>query len=166
MTQSVYVIRSESGPIKIGISKQPKLRLADIVRGQPFSAELIYSMNDDEVRATTIERIAHQLLSEACRRGEWFDITPEEAIEALYVALELAKAGVLPNGSNGDPRIITPMSRELVDAIDEYRFENRLPSRAEAIRSLIELALQTIAQQQDFEGKGSPRRAVNPLAMK
>ena len=40
-----------------------------------------------------------------------------------------------------DPRIITPMPQKLVDAIDDYRFTNRLASRAEAIRQLIELGL-------------------------
>jgi metal-responsive CopG/Arc/MetJ family transcriptional regulator len=45
-----------------------------------------------------------------------------------------------------DQRVIIPMSAELIAAIDDYRYANRLPSRAEAIRSLIELGLQTIAQ--------------------
>ena len=42
-----------------------------------------------------------------------------------------------PDMPEKDPRIIVPMPPELVEAIDEYRFENRLPSRAEAIRTLI-----------------------------
>jgi metal-responsive CopG/Arc/MetJ family transcriptional regulator len=42
-----------------------------------------------------------------------------------------------------DPRIITPMPQRLVDAIDDYRFSNRLASRAEAIRQLIALGLQS-----------------------
>ena len=41
------------------------------------------------------------------------------------------------------PRIITPIPRPLLRAIDDYRFSQRLPSRAEAIRQLIELGLQT-----------------------
>ena len=40
-----------------------------------------------------------------------------------------------------DPRIITPMPAELVQRIDDYRFKNRLPSRAEAIRRLVEKGL-------------------------
>lgn len=42
-----------------------------------------------------------------------------------------------------DPRVITPMPQKLIDQIDEYRWANRIPSRAEAIRQLIEEALQT-----------------------
>jgi metal-responsive CopG/Arc/MetJ family transcriptional regulator len=38
-------------------------------------------------------------------------------------------------------RIITPMSKTLVAAIDDFRFEQRIASRAEAIRRLIEAGL-------------------------
>jgi len=40
-----------------------------------------------------------------------------------------------------DPRIITPMPQEMVSRIDDYRFANRIPSRAEAIRRLVEKGL-------------------------
>jgi hypothetical protein len=39
-------------------------------------------------------------------------------------------------------RVITPMPKSLVQAIDDYRFAQRHPSRAEAIRRLIELGLE------------------------
>jgi hypothetical protein len=39
-------------------------------------------------------------------------------------------------------RVITPMPPSLVTAIDDFRFANRVPSRAEAIRRLIELGLE------------------------
>ena len=38
-------------------------------------------------------------------------------------------------------RIITPMPKSLVSAVDDYRYANRIASRAEAIRRLIELGL-------------------------
>jgi len=41
-----------------------------------------------------------------------------------------------------DPeRIAIPMPEDLVRRIDEFRWENRLPSRAAAIRQLIEQGL-------------------------
>lgn len=40
-----------------------------------------------------------------------------------------------------DPRIITPMPQTLVARIDDYRFKHRIPSRAEAIRRLVEKGL-------------------------
>jgi len=39
-------------------------------------------------------------------------------------------------------RIIIPMAESLVKAIDDYRFTARRPSRADAIRHLIELGLE------------------------
>jgi metal-responsive CopG/Arc/MetJ family transcriptional regulator len=40
-----------------------------------------------------------------------------------------------------DTRIITPMPSSLVAKIDDYRFRERLPSRAAAIRTLVEKGL-------------------------
>lgn len=44
-------------------------------------------------------------------------------------------------------RIITPMSKSLIKAIDDYRFEKRLPSRAEAIRTLIIKSLESSSKE-------------------
>lgn len=40
-------------------------------------------------------------------------------------------------------RIIIPTPASLLRQIDDYRFENRIPSRAAAIRRLLEIALTT-----------------------
>jgi|HubBroStandDraft_1064217.scaffolds.fasta_scaffold1638596_2 hypothetical protein len=42
-------------------------------------------------------------------------------------------------------RVITPMPKSLLTAIDDYRFAQRMPSRAEAIRRLIEAGLRAVA---------------------
>ena len=42
-----------------------------------------------------------------------------------------------------DPeRVAIPMPKDLLAQIDEYRWANRLPSRAEAIRQLVQKGLQ------------------------
>jgi len=42
-----------------------------------------------------------------------------------------------------DPRlIVVPMPQELIDQIDDYRWANRIPSRAEAIRQLVKEGLE------------------------
>jgi hypothetical protein len=43
-----------------------------------------------------------------------------------------------------DPRVIIPMPQDLVDRIDDFRFRQRVPSRTEAIRRLIAIALDGI----------------------
>jgi metal-responsive CopG/Arc/MetJ family transcriptional regulator len=45
------------------------------------------------------------------------------------------------------PRVITPIPNALLARIDDYRFKARLPSRAEAIRRLIELGLKAAEKQ-------------------
>lgn len=42
-----------------------------------------------------------------------------------------------------DPRIIIPMPKKLVAQIDDYRWANRIPSRAEAIRQLVRKGLRS-----------------------
>ena len=44
-----------------------------------------------------------------------------------------------------DKRIIFPVSQAELDAIDDWRFEHRMPSRSEAIRELIRRALDALA---------------------
>lgn len=39
-------------------------------------------------------------------------------------------------------RVITPMSKEMVDAIADFRFEARCDTKAEAVRRLIALGLE------------------------
>ncbi len=41
-------------------------------------------------------------------------------------------------------RVITPMPPSLVKEIDDYRFQQRVPSRAEAIRQLIIAGIEAI----------------------
>jgi hypothetical protein len=45
-------------------------------------------------------------------------------------------------------RLPIMVSRQEAKAIDEYRFANRIPSRAEAIRRLIELGLAATDQKE------------------
>lgn len=40
-----------------------------------------------------------------------------------------------------DQKLIIQVSKELIEQIDDYRFKNRIQSRAEAVRQLIEKAL-------------------------
>jgi metal-responsive CopG/Arc/MetJ family transcriptional regulator len=52
-------------------------------------------------------------------------------------------------------RVITPMPPSLVRAIDDFRYKMRIPSRAEAIRQLIEAGLQV---QKGEKPDASPKR--------
>jgi hypothetical protein len=44
----------------------------------------------------------------------------------------------------GSPkRILVDLPRELLRAVEDYRYSQRIPTRAEALRRLLELGLQT-----------------------
>lgn len=57
--------------------------------------------------------------------------------------LDILRSSPYRPAMNGkDPRIITPLPRALLKAIDDFRFNKRLASRSEAIRQLIALGLE------------------------
>ena len=43
-----------------------------------------------------------------------------------------------------DRRIIVPMPSELLEAVDDYRYRERVPSRADAIRRLLRVGLEGV----------------------
>ena len=40
-----------------------------------------------------------------------------------------------------NPKILITLNEKLIDRLDDYRYENRIPSRSEAIRKLLDEAL-------------------------
>jgi len=47
----------------------------------------------------------------------------------------------MPAKPDEPQRIIVPMRRDLLERIDDFRYDHRVPSRAEAIRQLIDAGL-------------------------
>jgi hypothetical protein len=43
-------------------------------------------------------------------------------------------------------KVTTPLTPEMVTAIDDFRFDNRKGSRSEAIRDLLHIALETLGK--------------------
>lgn len=76
----VYVIFNKDVNItKIGVASDVKNRLSSIKHGCGCEMELVYNTTLME-NFFEIETKAHQHFSDRRRYGEWFDITPEEAI--------------------------------------------------------------------------------------
>ena len=40
-----------------------------------------------------------------------------------------------------NPKILITLNKKLIEKVDDYRYENRIPSRSEAIRRLLDEAL-------------------------
>jgi hypothetical protein len=80
---SVYIIEC-AGYVKIGLAADPGSRLKEINIGAPIRA-VLHRTREFESRtvAREIESRMHRLFARKRSNGEWFDITPGEAWEAL-----------------------------------------------------------------------------------
>lgn len=78
---SLYVVSFlEECPVKIGISITPVIRLTELQVGQPRKMILFSSWAIPELHSPEeFEDIVHQHFSSKHIRGEWFDVTVEEA---------------------------------------------------------------------------------------
>lgn len=47
------------------------------------------------------------------------------------------------------PKVLLIVDEELLERIDDYRYENRIPARNEAIRRLLDEALKRYEEKQD-----------------
>jgi len=84
----LYVIRSEAGHTKIGVTKNPQARIAALQSGNPHKLDFVRCMPlmDDGCDAYRIEALLHRLLGEKRLVGEWFDVTDLEIALAYEVA--------------------------------------------------------------------------------
>lgn len=90
MTRHVYIISSirnglHAAPVKIGVARNPNSRLQCLQTGSAIHLALTFSFPlPKSIPADEIERQAHTYFSSKRIRGEWFDVTPNEA--AFWVA--------------------------------------------------------------------------------
>lgn len=81
----IYLMRSQ-GYIKVGKTKDPKLRLATHQIGNPLPIRMLKKFKTNDMNAT--ERKLKHLLSDWRIRGEWFDI-PSELLNRLVSATSI-----------------------------------------------------------------------------
>ena len=83
--QFVYVIEGSHGAVKIGISADPESRRATLQTGAPHHLFLAFSIWAGE-SAFDVEQEAHAILGAHRMPGEWFAVSKEMAIAAVYGA--------------------------------------------------------------------------------
>lgn len=83
---SIYIIGPEGGPYKVGWSADPKTRLSNLQVGQAQEIKLHYSETTETEVAKVIEKLIHRQIGYKRVRGEWFDVTLEEAIAEVRFA--------------------------------------------------------------------------------
>ena len=79
----IYVIGTDTGYQKIGISKDVNKRLSALQTGNPNKLKIHYSEEVQDDRAYLIEQQIHKEIKLHNISGEWFDITPIEAMQEV-----------------------------------------------------------------------------------
>ena len=90
----VYVVAGEHGLIKVGFTTNPQARLATLRTASPYSLEMVFCA-PAYGSAFVIEQAAHDILSKHRASGEWFAVTPEMAIAAIYAAADRSGRSLL-----------------------------------------------------------------------
>lgn len=86
---AVYLIANDANDlVKIGYADNLKSRMSGLGCGSPVELRLIHFIYlVDGFIAKSIEGDTHKILAAQRRKGEWFDVSPEEAGEAIAQAV-------------------------------------------------------------------------------
>ena len=115
----VYVITGAHNMCKIGISTDPELRLAALQTGSHIKLKLHYVLALKTIDPRVIEEMAHRILDKYRCAGEWFDVTPIMAEDAVNAAAKHYGIGVahLDQGLSVLPEKMSGISKFLMAGI-------------------------------------------------
>lgn len=82
----LYVLGAADGLMKVGRSAQPETRLKTIATANGVAVHL-HHVSPERDDSSYVEAAAHRLLANKRRAGEWFDVTPTEAVAAIEAAI-------------------------------------------------------------------------------
>lgn len=89
----VYVISAGPMAQKIGISAKATVRLTNLQVAHHTDLTLTHMTLVDDARS--VERYAHALLATKRLRGEWFEVSPEEARSTVERARSAIQSGMV-----------------------------------------------------------------------
>lgn len=81
----IYVIGTEN-KIKIGFSKHPLKRLKQLQTGNCDKLQLYYQEEIEDSKIRIVEHLIHRDLKQYHKNGEWFNISVDNAINAVKFA--------------------------------------------------------------------------------
>lgn len=96
--QLVYIIGSETGPFKIGVSGNLKRRLYVLQQESSCPLKLFgYAAVANRIAAFSAEKNVHYVLRDNCVGGEWFKCHPDDIkIVMRRLGLKVTDSGVVP----------------------------------------------------------------------
>lgn len=153
----IYVIENpENGWQKVGMTANLPVRFKSLEAkiGGNLSLQAAAPVLRELMRI--VERRAHNILCNYRTTGEWFDVTTEQAIEAVNIAIEELNAfrsepdtGVMPRRGRADTPKSTAQRVREAEAFHRARGEKALrvwvPDNPDAIRQVRELAARLCA---------------------
>ena len=146
----IYIMVDNEGRIKLGHSVNPMARSKQM----PRPVTLVHETDVIE-QAERVERLAHRILAlhGTHLRGEWFEASLEDALQAIEIAIRQAEQEELALGGwmNGkaDIKTSTPeyhilnfrADPETLESLDKLRRdEPDIPTRSEMARRIIKRA--------------------------
>lgn len=150
----IYIMVDNEGRIKLGHSVNPAARSKQM----PRPVTLVHETDVIE-QAERVERLAHRILAlhGTHLRGEWFEASLEDALQAIEIAIRQAEQEELALGGRLDGKADIEISTRIqinkpvpvrlddrhLQIVDELRrVEKDIPTRSEMIRRLIERAVE------------------------
>lgn len=116
----VYVIGADDGPQKIGIANDPESRRSLFQTGNHALLKVAAAAPVSRKEAGIVERYAHWLLRDQRVRGEWFNVSPDEARQAIDDAVRAVRERKeLPFKTSGRSAIGTRFAPEVRKIIEE-----------------------------------------------
>ena len=76
----LYCIADNNGSVKFGFSKDPERRVRSLQTGSADELVLLESIAVPQDNVREYERLLHQEFAHLRTRGEWFSISPEDAV--------------------------------------------------------------------------------------
>jgi hypothetical protein len=85
----IYVICEEVNPelVKIGFSMHPDKRVRELQTASPKPLTLFHKEEVQDLNARALERVIHRTLAHKRKNGEWFAMSPEDAVFEIKHAL-------------------------------------------------------------------------------
>jgi hypothetical protein len=90
-TLAIYVISGAKNVCKVGISKFPDTRLANLQSANPVQPlKIVWTVRGEAKMIRRAERDAHQALAPHALGNEWFQVDPDHAADVVRLIVEEA----------------------------------------------------------------------------
>lgn len=147
MKRKLYVISSNLGIVKVGVSASPSGRCADLQAIRDDKLTLVWQSNPID-NTIGVERYAHKLLSNLRHKSEWFKCTEKVAIEACTKAIAEYKPGT--KRIDTARRVTIAMSSGEMEELNNLK--RHLEVKAERFLSTSEVIRQSVTCLRKHEG--------------